>query len=69
MIGALTIGVGVAVNYGMDALDKRLGKMVMGESHQDGLAAVLAEHMRESVRYHWYYLKKKLLWNYEESVL
>lgn len=68
-IGALTIGVGVAVNYGMDALDKKLGRVVMGESHQDGLSAVLAEHMRESVRYHWYYLKKKLLWNYEESVL
>jgi hypothetical protein len=67
-IGALTLGVGVAVNYGTDALDKKLGRMVMGESNQDGLSAVLAEHMRQSVHYHWYYLKKKLLWNYEESV-
>lgn len=67
-VGALTLGVGVAVNYGTDALDKKLGRMVMGESHQDGLSAVLAEHMRQSVRYHWYYLKKKLLWNYEETL-
>ncbi|WP_156648821.1 hypothetical protein [Massilia sp. Leaf139] len=67
-VGALTIGVGVAVSYGTDYLDKKLGKMVMGESHNDGLAAVLAEHMRQSVHYHWSYLKKKLLWNYEEAV-
>lgn len=68
-IGVLTLTVGVAVNYGMDALDKKLGRVVMGQSHQDGLSAVMAEHMRRSVHYHWYYLKKKLLWNYEESVL
>lgn len=67
-IGALTLGVGVAVNYGTDALDKKLGRIVLGESNQDGLSAALAEHMRQSVHYHWYYLKKKLLWSYEESV-
>jgi len=65
-IGAITVGVAVAVNYGTDVLDKKLGKMVMGEAHQDGLAAVIADHMRQSVQYHWYYLKKKLLWDYEE---
>lgn len=67
-IGAMTLGVGVAVNYGTDALDKRLGRMVMGESNQDGLSAVLAEHMKQSVYDNWYYLKTKLLWNYQESV-
>jgi hypothetical protein len=66
-VGALTLGVGVAVNYGTDVLDKKLGRMVMGESHQDGLSAVLAEHMRQSVQYHWDYLKKKMLWSYEEA--
>ncbi len=65
-IGAITVGVAVAVNYGTDVLDKKLGKMVMGETHQDGLAAVIADHMRQSVQSHWYYLKKKLLWDYEE---
>ncbi|MGJ9417862.1 hypothetical protein ACHAC9_08870 [Massilia sp. CMS3.1] len=68
-VGAITIGVGVAVNYGVDALDKKLGRMVVGESHQDGLSAVLAERMRQSVQYHWDYLRKKLLWSEEEVVL
>jgi hypothetical protein len=63
-VGALTLGVGVAVSYGTDALDKKLGQMVKGEAHQDGLSAVFAEYMRQTVDYHWYYLKKKLLWNY-----
>lgn len=67
-IGVLTLGVGVAVNYGTDVLDKKLGRMVIGESNQDGLSAALAEQMRQSIQYHWYYLKKKMLWNYEESV-
>lgn len=66
-IGAVTVGVGVAVGYGVDVLDKKLGRMIGGESNQDGLAAVMAERMRRSVEYHWYYLKKKLLWNYEEA--
>jgi hypothetical protein len=68
-VGALTLGVGVAVGYGTDALDKKLGRIIMGESHQDGLSAVLAEQMRQSVQYHWNYLRKKLLWNYEEFAL
>jgi hypothetical protein len=68
-IGAITVGVAVAVNYGTDVLDKKLGKMVIGEGHEDGLTAVLAAHMRQSVQYHWYYLKKKLLWDYEEVPL
>lgn len=67
-VGAITVGVGVAVNYGVDALDKKLGRMVVGESHQDGLSAVLAERMRQSVQYHWDYLKRKLLWGHEEVV-
>lgn len=66
-VGTLTLGVGVAVNYGTDALDKKLGRMVMGDSHQDGLSAVLAERMRQSVLYHWEYLKRKMLWSYEEA--
>jgi len=67
-VGAITVGVGVAVNYGVDALDKKLGRMVVGESHEDGLSAVLAERMRQSVQYHWDYLKRKLLWGHEEVI-
>jgi len=65
-IGAITVGVGVAVNYGVDVLDKKLGKMIGGESNQDGLSGVLAARMRRSVEYHWNYLKGKLLWDFEE---
>lgn len=65
-IGAMTVGVGVAVNYGVELLDKKLGEAIGGESNQGGLSALLAERMRRSVEYHWYYLKKKLLWDYEE---
>ena len=67
-IGALAIGAGLIGGYVVDAADKKLGKMVAGEANQDGLSAVLAERMRQSVRYHWGYLKKKLLWDYEEVV-
>lgn len=67
-VGAVTVGVGVAVNYGVDALDKKLGKRVVGEAHQDGLSAVLADRMRQSVQYHWNYLKRKLLWGHEEVI-
>jgi hypothetical protein len=68
-VGAITIGVGVTVGYGIDVLEKKLGKMVAGESNNDGLSAVLAAHMRQSVQYHWDYLKRKVLWGHEEMPL
>jgi hypothetical protein len=41
-VGAITVGVGVVVGFGVDVLDKKLGKMVAGDSNIDGLSAVLA---------------------------
>jgi hypothetical protein len=68
-VGAITVGVGVAVGFGIDVLDKKLGKMVVDESNNDGLSAVLAERMRQNLLYHWNYLKRKVLWDYEEIPL
>lgn len=67
-VGALAIGAGVIGGYVVDAADKKLGRMVAGDANQDGLSAVLAERMRQSVMYHSGFLKKKLFWDYEESV-
>lgn len=67
-IGAITITAGAIIGYGVDAVDKKLGRMVVGESHQDGLSAVLAEHMRRSLESNWYYLKKKFALDYEGGV-
>lgn len=68
-VSAITITAGVVVGYGIDVADKALGRMVVGESHQDGLSAVLAEHMRQSVQYHWRYLKSKFSLDYEGDPL
>jgi hypothetical protein len=43
--------------------------MVVDESNKDGLSAVLAERMRQNLLYHWNYLKRKVLWDYEEIPL
>lgn len=68
-VGAITIGAGAAVGLGIDVLDKKLGNAIVGESNNDGLSAVLAARVRQNLLYHWDYLKKKVLWDYEEMSL
>ena len=65
-VGALTIGAGIVAGYAMDAMDKKFGKVIGGDLSKGGLADMLADHMRKSVEYNWSYLKKNLLWDYEE---
>ncbi|VXB40256.1 hypothetical protein [Massilia sp. 9I] len=65
-VGALTIGVGVAITYAVDFADKKLGQAVGGEGNQGGLSEVLASRIRQNVESNWLYLKRKLLWDYEE---
>lgn len=65
-IGALTIGAGIVATYAVDYADKKLGKIVGGESNEGGLSEILANRIRQNVKSNWDYLKNKLLWDYEE---
>lgn len=65
-VGALTLGAGFVVSFGVDVVDKKLGKVMMGESHEEGISPILANHIRQNLKGNWDYLKKKLLWDYEE---
>jgi len=65
-VGAWTIGAGVAATYLVDLADKELGKVVGGEKNQGGLSEILASRIRQNVESNWIYLKRKLLWDYEE---
>lgn len=65
-VGALCLGVGLIVSYGVDAVDKKLGKAIDEEKGGDGVSGMLANKIRENVKGNWDYLKRKLLWDYEE---
>jgi hypothetical protein len=68
-VAGITIVAGAIAGYMVDMADKKLGKIVGDEENTDGLSSLIARHMRESVQYHWNYLKNGLWWNYEESAL
>jgi hypothetical protein len=68
-VAGITIVAGTIAGYTVDIVDKKLGKIVAGEENTDGISSLIAKHMRESVQYHWNYLKNGLWWNYEESAL
>lgn len=68
-VGALTIGLGVVVSYGIEVTDKKLGQAIMGSSHNEGISPILAQYIRQNLKSNWDYLKKKLLWDYEEALL
>ena len=65
-VGALCLGIGVIVSFGVDVMDKELGKVIGGKENRDGISAILANHIRKNVQGNWDYLRKKLLWDYEE---
>lgn len=65
-VGALCLGFGVIASFGVEAVDKKLGKIIGGGKNNGGLSEILAEKMRQNVKGNWDYLKKKLLWDYAE---
>lgn len=66
-VGALTIGIGLVAAYTVDLADKKLGKIVGGEANGGGLSEILANRLRNNLETNWSYLKRKLLWDYEEE--
>lgn len=46
LVGALTIGIGWVINYGIEALDKQVGKAWKGQGNGDGSAAGIAPWLR-----------------------
>lgn len=73
LIGIITVGVGLAVNYGVEALDKSLGKHITGdEENRDGLASVIAPWLRETektIESSWKHLMEQFPKDYEPLVI
>lgn len=65
-VGALCLGLGTIASFGVEAADKKLGKVIGGEENNGGLSEILAKRIRQNVQGNWDYLRKKLLWEYEE---
>ena len=70
VIGVITIGLGFAANYLIEAADKKLGKMATGDSkNTDGLSAVLAPMLRDAgkqIEKSWNHLMTKFPVDYME---
>lgn len=67
-VGALTILLGLAANYVVEAADKRLGKALEGENNGDGTAAVVAPWLRNAGKWMgeaWNYLSDKFPKDYQ----
>lgn len=70
LVGAITVGVGVMVNYGVDVWEKRLGRVVSGDGKTEGgLSASLAPLLRNAgkeIEASWQYLAQKFAADYKE---
>lgn len=66
-VGAATVAVGVGISYGVDVLDKKLGRMAGGIENNDGLSSILAKYLRENIQGNWDFLKDKKFWDYKEE--
>jgi hypothetical protein len=74
MVGALTIGVAVAVNYGVEAIDKLIGRSVThDQTNTDGTAGVIVPWIRkagdmvtEKIHENWSYLMYEMSADYKE---
>lgn len=77
LVGALTIGVGVAANYIIEAADKAIGRAITHDSsNNDGIASAITPWLRESVQAtqervyrYWNYLMIIMPADYQEIVL
>lgn len=68
MVGVLTLSLGWFVNYGLEALDKQVGKAWKGQSNGDGTAAGIAPWLRRAGKYlgeSWNYLNLKFPNDYQ----
>lgn len=73
-VGALTLGVGLAVNYFVESTDKLVGRTLSHDpANTDGTASIIARWMRESensvlerVHQNWNYLMHKMANDYKE---
>ncbi|WP_152594628.1 hypothetical protein [Massilia sp. BSC265] len=68
-VGALTLTVGIGIAYVVDAADKKIGCMVGGDDHNDGLSGIMAKQMRKNVEENWTFLREKKFWDYKEEWL
>jgi hypothetical protein len=63
VVGAVTVIAGIALNYVVEALDKKAGRAWMGAANGDGLAAGLAPWLRSAGQWiseSWDYLASKM---------
>jgi hypothetical protein len=70
IIGGLTIGLGFVVGYGVEAVDKRIGRGVSGDpKNTDGSAYFVAPWLRDvgkAISENWDYLKSKMPIDYKD---
>lgn len=69
-VGAITVGVSILANYGIEAVDKFIGRKATGEEkNTDGIAAAIAPWMRKAgteISDSWNYLMSKMPNDYLE---
>lgn len=70
VVGAITVGAGLALNYLLDAADRAVGRELAGNpANSDGTAAVIAPILRkagEEIQQSWTYLMSKFPKDYQE---
>jgi hypothetical protein len=71
-VGALTVSVGIGINYAIDAADKMAGRAITGDKQNtDGVSGLLAPLLRKAgkeIEESWMYLMKKFPNDYKEIV-
>ncbi len=68
-VGAITVAAGIAIGYLVEAVDKKLGKMIGGSANTDGLSAVMTPYLRKAgkeIQESWDYLVSKFPTDYKE---
>ncbi len=71
LVGALTLGIGWAVGYGIESLDKQAGKAWKGQGNGDGTAAGIAPWLRSTGKWlgeSWDHLNAKFPNDYQPWV-
>lgn len=70
MVGAVTIGIGMIAGYGIDAVDKEIGRRVKDDpTDKDGTATIVASWLRNAgahIQQSWDYLAHKMSVDYRE---
>jgi hypothetical protein len=69
VIGAVTLGAGIIINYSIEVADKSLGRAITGGKSTDGVSDVLSPFLRTAgseIQESWKYLTRKFPLDYEE---